>query len=153
MRAIALVALALLLGACNEENPDPPAQAVVVSLRTLDSFGQPGTSFLQGEVITVELALDNAGPTDLRLSFPSGQQFDLVLRQSDSAELWRWSSDKLFTQAVTHLQLAAGERHTDAVAWDQALSAGGVPLPAGDYRLEGYYIGLDPVASAPLSVR
>jgi len=54
MRAIALVAPASLLGACNEENPDPPAQGVVVSLCTLDNFGLPGTTFPPSAPLSVQ---------------------------------------------------------------------------------------------------
>ncbi len=46
------------------------------------------------------LRVDLRGGSPLTLSFPSGQEYDLRLRDSDGKVLWTWSADKLFEQSV-----------------------------------------------------
>lgn len=49
--------------------------------------------------VRLELNLDPGG--EVRLTFPTSQQYELVLRDKEDRELWRWSADRFFTQAAT----------------------------------------------------
>jgi hypothetical protein len=46
------------------------------------------------------LRVDLRGGSPLTLTFPSGQEYDLRLRDSDGTTLWTWSADKVFPQVV-----------------------------------------------------
>ena len=46
------------------------------------------------------LRVDIRSGSPLTLSFPSGQEYDLRLRDSDGRILWSWSADKVFPQVV-----------------------------------------------------
>jgi hypothetical protein len=58
--------------------------------------------------VTWTLALRNAGPEPVTLTFGSGQRGDVVLLQS-GAERYRWSMGKAFTQALAEMPLAPGQ--------------------------------------------
>jgi len=55
---------------------------------------------------TVTLGLDLPAGTSLKLSFPSSQQYDARLRDSEGTILWTWSADKLFAQVYTQFLLS-----------------------------------------------
>jgi hypothetical protein len=67
-------------------------------------------------------------PEPLLLNFNSGQVFDLVVRDTAGAVLFRWSDGKGFTMALQALRFS-GEMN-----WPILLP----PLPPGDYVVEGY---------------
>ena len=59
--------------------------------------------------VTFTLHVTNSGPKLVELSFPSGQTHDFVVTDSTGREVWRWSSDRMFTQALQNRQIPAGE--------------------------------------------
>jgi hypothetical protein len=61
----------------------------------------PNTS---GWLATVRLEL-GLTPSQ-RLTFPTSQLFDAVLRDETGKEVWRWSTGQLFTQAATTRQFS-----------------------------------------------
>ena len=76
--------------------------------------GAPGTplvSSLQvrtgpGEV-RFTLQVTNTGDRPVELVFPTGQSYDFaVLPRAGGNEVWRWSSDRMFTQAVRSRTIA-----------------------------------------------
>ena len=77
----------------------------------------------------------------LRLIFPSGQRFDLVIRDSSGQEIYRWSATRLFTQEMGTLELSPGEKtfSADIPLGQQA----GRPLPQGSYVAEAWLTTAD----------
>ena len=63
-----------------------------------------------GDSVYVRYRLTNIGATDLTLTFPSGQQYDLHLDGSQG-RVWTWSQDKSFIQALSTQTLTAGETY------------------------------------------
>lgn len=55
---------------------------------------------------TFRVANNGAGPVDL--SFQSGQRYEFIVSDSVGAEVWRWSSEQMFTQALGEERLEAG---------------------------------------------
>jgi len=49
---------------------------------------------------TATLRIEQPAASDLKLNFPSGQEYDLSLRDSEGAILWTWSAGKLFAQEL-----------------------------------------------------
>lgn len=54
------------------------------------------------------MELRNTSEVDMRLIFSSGQKAEVVLRR-DGAEVYRWSAEKTFTQAIEEVVVAAGQ--------------------------------------------
>jgi hypothetical protein len=55
------------------------------------------------------------GPLDL--TFPTGQSFDFVVSDG-GREIWRWSAEQMFTQAIRHEQLGPGETQRHEATWE-----------------------------------
>jgi len=61
------------------------------------------------------LQVTNSRSTPATLEFSSGQSYDFVVRQGER-EVWRWSADQMFTQALRSQTLGTGETlHYQAV--------------------------------------
>lgn len=63
------------------------------------------------------LQVTNASGAALPVTFPSGQSADFTVSR-DGRELWRWSADRGFTQAVRQETLAPGETRTFEASWN-----------------------------------
>jgi len=59
--------------------------------------------------VTFTLHVTNSGAKLVELSFPSGQTHDFAVLDSTGREVWRWGSDRMFTQALQNRQLRSGE--------------------------------------------
>lgn len=66
------------------------------------------------------LVVTNMGSSPVELAFRSGQTADFVV--IDDGERWRWSDDRMFSQAVRSRVLAPGESLTERVRWDDPQS-------------------------------
>ncbi|HEX7242136.1 MAG TPA: BsuPI-related putative proteinase inhibitor [Longimicrobiaceae bacterium] len=66
--------------------------------------------------VRLALQVTNAGSAPVPLEFASGQTHDFVVLQGDR-ELWRWSADRMFTQALRTETLGAGETRTFDATW------------------------------------
>jgi len=73
------------------------------------------------------LRVVNTSKKRVEITFPSGQTYDFVVLDSAGREMWRWGSDRMFTQALRNKLLAAGE----ALDFEETLRSG--PLPPGRY--------------------
>lgn len=110
------------------DKPDPPARP-------------EGTSDLRFDLEAVEsaggarllLTLRNTGEHPLVFSFRTGQEFDLVVRDPQGDEVWRWSAGRSFAQVLHEWQLEPGE--TRSFASD--LPAG---LKLGTYTVEAWFL-------------
>ncbi len=89
------------------------------------------SDFSQKEIVPLRLRLTNTSDKKLVLNFPSSQKFDFAARDKDGNEVWRWSADMSFAQAVTKIEIKPGE-HQDFFAKIDA----GVLRP-GSYEIEG----------------
>lgn len=77
------------------------------------------TSFLVGEPVEVTLNIKPTGAGSVTLAFQSGQKFDFVVRYPRGGDVWVWSHDKVFTQALESKTVQAGEILTYRGTWDQ----------------------------------
>jgi hypothetical protein len=53
----------------------------------------------------------------MELSFPSGKTHEIVVLDSAGSEVWRWSADRMFTQAVQTRLVAPRETVTYEERW------------------------------------
>lgn len=64
------------------------------------------------------LQVTNAGAAPVVLEFSSGRTHDFVVsRAGAGTELWRWSADRMFTQALQQVTLAPGETRAFEGSW------------------------------------
>ncbi|HYZ84425.1 MAG TPA: BsuPI-related putative proteinase inhibitor [Bryobacteraceae bacterium] len=102
----------------------------ILKEKTIDfalTLEQP--SFSPGDAAMARLLLRNDTGSPLPLQFRDGQTFDLVVRDGEGNELYRWSAGKQFTQALRSESIE-GERQWGAM----------IPVPdaPGTYTLEGF---------------
>lgn len=102
------------------------------------SFGPP--------TLVARLTLRSTTQGPVTLSYPSSQEFDLVLRNAKGDIVYQWSANQVFLQATRFESFGPGERNR-AILIPLADSRGGT-LPVGLYTLEAYL-----TASPPYSFR
>lgn len=91
----------------------------------------------RGEIpeMSARLALRNTQPEPLELSFPSGQIYDVAIRNESGVVVYRWSDGKAFPAIFQTISFSAEKN------WPILLRPAdkdGKPLPPGKYTAEGY---------------
>jgi hypothetical protein len=79
---------------------------------------------VSGDLARYTLRVTNAGPSAIDLPFGSGQRYDFVVSDSAGGEVWRWSADRMFTQATESEVLEAGGVLEYEATWDPSGRAG-----------------------------
>jgi hypothetical protein len=78
----------------------------------------------EAHAIHFSLDLTNATRKNLELEFPSGQEYDFAVLDSTGREVYRWGTERMFTQSLQNRVLDGGEtRHYEERA-DKALPNG-----------------------------
>jgi hypothetical protein len=86
---------------------DTPADEADPSGLSLDlAFDEPLSS---GQPVTWELSVTNIGAEDVVLTFADAQQGDVVLSDEGGEEVYRWSEDQMFTQALRCQTIDVGQ--------------------------------------------
>lgn len=73
-----------------------------------------------GEQITLGLHVTNRTDRRLEVTFPSGQTHDFVVLDSIGREVWRWSQERMFTQAMQNRMIGTRETLSYEERWDPA---------------------------------
>lgn len=61
----------------------------------------------------------NTGTNPVEVTFRTGQDADIAVYDADTADLvWRWSDDKLFTQAIERTSLDPGQTTEYSYTWE-----------------------------------
>lgn len=89
------------------------------NLRLTFAVALRGTS----EPVQLSLTVENTGARSEVLRFSSGQQYDFMVSMS-GREVWRWSSGRVFIQALTSITLSPGEKKTFTATWLRTYSDG-----------------------------
>lgn len=152
---IAMILLVFLIyaAACNQVVPPPglgnksasQPEGLMLQLKT------DRDEYAAGEPVSLRLTVTNLGDQVVRLSFPSSQIYDFVVRQQGQ-EIWRWSSDKMFAMVLTELKLNPGESRTYHETWPQ-VDRKGEQVTAGSYELVALLVSQPPISSFPQSIR
>ena len=88
---------------------------------------------LEGRLLIVDMTVENVASEPITLVFRTSQIWDVEVKDSGGHVLWRWSSDKVFLQAIQYRELAPGEEMTFQTEWE-------APGP-GHYVVVGYFMG------------
>jgi hypothetical protein len=67
-------------------------------------------SYRPGAQATARISLRHSQAEPLRVTFSSGQTYEVVVRDETGAEVWRWSQGRGFTQALRAVEFGAGEK-------------------------------------------
>ncbi len=86
-----------------------------------------------GSQVQISFTVQNESKQNMILRFSSGQQYDMWITQN-KREVWRWSRDKVFTQALKSTTLMPGEQKVFKVSWNQTNNEG-KPVVPGVYEL------------------
>ena len=81
----------------------------------------------------------NASTKKLELLFNDGRTHDIIVLDTLGREVWRWSSDRMFTQVVQSKVLRASDTLSFAESWSDAPPGHYVAvasLPARNYPVE-----------------
>ena len=77
---------------------------------------------------TFALRLVNKGKKAIEVAFPSGQTHDFVVMDAAGRELWTWSEDRMFTQALQTKVLQKGEETAYSETWTPTAAQRGTTL-------------------------
>lgn len=88
-----------------------------------------------GRTVRLVLRLTNVSGTRTELTFPTSQQYDFWVVQGDD-EVWRWSEDQIFTQAIEKRTIGPQEAITLTEPWVPQQS--GAYVVHGEVKAEGY---------------
>jgi hypothetical protein len=83
-----------------------------------------------GEPIPFTITVAAAEPITLR--YRTTQRYDIVVTDTEGKEVWRWSKDKAFGEALGEISLVANQSITFNESWDQR-DNDGQQVPAANY--------------------
>lgn len=87
--------------------------------------------------VRFSLQVTNAAARPVALEFASGQSHDFVVSR-DGAEVWRWASDRMFTQAIRADTLAPAETRTYTATWQPPAGTRGEFVARGFLTARGH---------------
>lgn len=93
--------------------PDSDSSAVASSLNVT-----------VGQDVRLTLHVTNPGDAPLEIRFPSGQTHDFAVLDQAGREVWRWSAERMFTQALQTRALGIGESATYEERWEPGAARG-----------------------------
>jgi len=135
---VAAISILLLMGGCSQPSSQPSDPSPV-------EIGNEHSNGLSVEIEIGDAASHVDEPVDLllvvtaskpvTLQFSSGQRFDFVV-SIGGEEVWRWSGDKFFTQALGEESLSAGEELRYEAQW--------TPTEEGSYEVLGLVTATNP---------
>jgi hypothetical protein len=140
----ALLSLCVLLAvqaAPARSAPAPHPESLVVTV-VADK-----ATYNRGEPVQFVLSVMNTEPGPDTIPMPTGQTYDFIVRTLDGSEVWRWSRDRLFTQAAREVAFAPGETKRFSETWDQRTNTGQQVGP-GSYVVIGVYASSPEVRSS-----
>jgi hypothetical protein len=122
MGAMVLVLAAFGCGAKDAPEPNPAnLDEGALGAKTLASSVE-----VEVGAKTVRLVFHVTNPTNrpVPLEFTSGQRYDFAIRTSAGTDVWTWSADKMFAQALGTDTLAAGATVDYTTTWAPGANKG-----------------------------
>jgi hypothetical protein len=112
----AVLVIGLLVPGCSSPRPaaETPPSAAVEGAQTLATSLEVQ---VRSGVVRFILHVTNPTQNAVVLDFGSGQRYDFIVREGGGADVWRWSSDRVFTQAIGTETLAPGGTLSYEAEW------------------------------------
>lgn len=108
--------------------------AVHVQQKGDEQVLQAGIELTQDQA-NFTFSLTNVFDTAAHLVFSSGQQFELVVKDAEGTEVYRFSDGRLFTMALIYEELPPGASLTWSDVWDLK-DKDGRPVAPGRFQAE-----------------
>jgi len=122
---LALAAVALVGCTTHEPTPGEPTHSAAGGALLASVKATPFP-----DSVHFVLQVTNTSAAPVTLNFSSGQLFDFMVSR-DGREVWRWSAERMFTQALRSERLDAGDTRTYTAAWRPS------PRTPGEYVVAG----------------
>lgn len=84
--------------------------------------------------LSIDFSLKNISGKNLQISYGSGQQFDIWINNVQNKEIYRWSFDKAFTQALIETDFGKSGQLTFHEEWNLKDNEGHL-VPSGKYTI------------------
>lgn len=117
-RAVAVLFASLAAAACTV----PPAESLPAGADPAPLVSSLSVE-TAGDSVRLVLAVTNTSTSPVALAFTSGQSADFAVAQG-GRDLWRWSADKSFVQAMRTETLPAGETRSFDATWARGAASG-----------------------------
>ena len=132
-------ALALAGCAANQPASEPASSGPLVpSLQVQTSGGS----------VQFVLQVTNTSSAAVPLEFSSGQSFDFAVVR-DGREVWRWSADQMFTQALRSETIAPGATRTYTASWNPPAGMRGEFTASGVLTATNHPVGQRAIFQLP----
>ncbi|MFD0675403.1 MULTISPECIES: BsuPI-related putative proteinase inhibitor [unclassified Paenibacillus] len=92
-------------------------------------------SFEENGKVKLDFSIQNVSGKDLEISHSSGQQYDIFVYDEHNAEVYRWSNNKAFTEALIVRGLKIDEQLAFNEEWN-LLDNHGSQVPPGTYKVQ-----------------
>jgi hypothetical protein len=125
-RLVALMCVLSVLTACAGSDEVSGDRRVVGNVSV--TFSVRPARVEVGRTVSFTLRVINLGGRAAQLTFPTSKQYDFWVTRGEN-ETWRWSDEKLFTQAIEKRTIGPQSAITLSEPW----AAG----PAGTYTVHG----------------
>jgi len=87
-----------------------------------------------GEEVKLRFSLENVSGRDLEITHASGYRYDFIVFNAQDEEVYTWSYDKAFTEALIVRELGKGQSLDYSEEWNLKDNDGN-PVPNGEYRI------------------
>ena len=132
-------ALALAGCAASQQTPEPASSGPLVpSLQVQTSGGS----------VQFVLQVTNTSSAAVPLEFSSSQSFDFAVVR-DGREVWRWSADQMFTQALRNESIAPGATRTYTASWNPPAGMRGEFTASGMLTATNHPVGQRAIFQLP----
>jgi len=71
-----------------------------------------------GAMVNLAIQVTNLAPHSVEVNFPSGQTHEFAILDSTGAEVWRWSTGRMFTQALQNREVGSNQTLSFREQWD-----------------------------------
>ncbi|NOU97135.1 hypothetical protein GC093_28495 [Paenibacillus sp. LMG 31456] len=85
--------------------------------------------------VTLNFSIQNVSGKDLEISHSSGQKYDIFVYNEQQDEVYKWSNNKAFTEALIVRSLKKDEKLAFAEEWNLK-DASGESVPPGTYKIQ-----------------
>jgi hypothetical protein len=138
-RFILSMGLLLLVGGCGTANSETNGNGETDESKEATTSSVDLANFETGleveqtaEKAVFHITFTNKGDEEAKVTFSSGQKFELVIQDSSGKEVYRYSIGKMFTMALETIKLKPGESIQLQDEWDYMVD--GKRVAPGEYK-------------------
>jgi hypothetical protein len=136
VRALPVLVLFLGMAGCAPADPAARPEAGESAVAPQGGLAASLQAESYGDSVRFSLRATNVTDAPIPLTFPTGQSFDFIV-ESAGRQVWRWSDEMMFTQAIRQEVLAPGETREYTATWSAPSGT------RGEFTVTGYLATAD----------